>query len=246
MQCIEAAERHGAALHVGVHVEHALVRLEVRAAGVETHAFADETHRRCGGAARPVRQMHDARIVRGIGARDGKEGPAPRRRNSFSAVESVLQAKRLREVLGQAPVGGGVQRVRRQRGEPAGDIVAGGGRERADRGPGACRLRQYRCVRGARRGFGLLLKVAKRNAAASSAATAASNAAAAAAGSQPCCHSSSDCGSHSIRLRASLPAACSRSKVLACTGRQATSSAVSACAPTLRRKLSPALRTRRA
>ena len=42
----QRAERDGAALHVGVHVEHADERLEIRAARVEHDAFADEREAR--------------------------------------------------------------------------------------------------------------------------------------------------------------------------------------------------------
>jgi hypothetical protein len=41
-ECEQRADRDGAALHVRVHVVHALVRFEIDAAGIETDAFADE------------------------------------------------------------------------------------------------------------------------------------------------------------------------------------------------------------
>ena len=48
----ERRERHRAAGHVGVHVEHASVGLEVHAAGVEQDALADQRDIRPRGAAR--------------------------------------------------------------------------------------------------------------------------------------------------------------------------------------------------
>ena len=56
-ECEQCAERDGAALHVGVHVEHAQERLQVRAAGVEDDALADEGQRRRRDARGPIAQL---------------------------------------------------------------------------------------------------------------------------------------------------------------------------------------------
>ena len=40
----QRAEGHGAAGHVGVHVQHAAVGFQVHATGIEADAFADQCH----------------------------------------------------------------------------------------------------------------------------------------------------------------------------------------------------------
>ena len=54
MQSVEAPHRNGAAFHVGVHVQHALVGFQVRAAGIETYSLAHQAQCGCGGAARSI------------------------------------------------------------------------------------------------------------------------------------------------------------------------------------------------
>ncbi len=86
-KCIEAAERHGAAFHVGVHVQHALVRLQVRAAGIEANALADQAHGRGCGAAWPIGKMRNPGIMRAIAARDREKRARPQALQLRLAVE---------------------------------------------------------------------------------------------------------------------------------------------------------------
>ncbi len=140
MQRIETADRHGAALHVGVHVEHAFVRLQVRAAGIEANAFADETQIgwRCGArgagarvAAPPIREVHDARVARRVAAGYGKECLGAESPQSRLAVEGEFEFEPACEFLEQAPIGARIELVRRQRRQPAREVVAGGRRDAA-------------------------------------------------------------------------------------------------------------------
>ena len=50
-----------------------LCGLQVGAARVEANALADQAHAGAARAARPVRQLHDAGIARGIAVRDGEK-----------------------------------------------------------------------------------------------------------------------------------------------------------------------------
>ncbi len=162
--------------------------------------------------------MHDARIARGVAARHGEKRARAEAPQLRLPVELVLQAQLPREILQPAAVAAGIQGIRRQGGEPARDVVAGGGREGelevGRRRPPPRR----RCARAPARGFGLLLKVASRNAAASIAATLASNAASAAAARTPAATAAPTEVRTPCTVRASFPAVCSRSKALAWQG----------------------------
>ena len=95
----QRAERDGAALHVRVHVEHAEERLQIRAAGVEQDALADERHGRCRAAAGPVAQVQDAGVARRVAAGDGKECARAELLELALVEESCADAVRFRERL---------------------------------------------------------------------------------------------------------------------------------------------------
>ena len=93
----QRADGDRAALHVAVHQVHALVGLEVDAAGVEADALADERDRRSRRAARTaVTQPHDAGAAVRVGARHRKEraGPEPRERPFVVEAEPPALAAR--------------------------------------------------------------------------------------------------------------------------------------------------------
>ena len=150
-----------------------------------------------------------------------RKAPAPRRFKSRLAVELVAQAQAPREILQQAPISRGVEGVRRQRGQPAREIVAGGRREgHIEAGQRFARARG-RCAPARARGFGLLLKVAKRNAAACERGDDAHAAPHRPPRARiPAATAAAIAARRFQAVRASLPAACSRSKALAC-GRDA-------------------------
>jgi hypothetical protein len=130
VQRVEAAHRDRAAFHVGVHVEHALVRLQVGAAGIETNTLAHQADFRRRGSARTIGQAHDSRIARGIGARDGQERSRTQALEVGLAVEFKAQAQAPGNLLQVAAVGARIEGIGRQRREPSGEVVAGGSRER--------------------------------------------------------------------------------------------------------------------
>ena len=126
VQRIQAPDGHRAALHVGVHVEHALVRssgwcrrCRSRCPCRRAHSVAARA-----AAARPVGQAHDAGVARGVAAR--RRRGRRRRRGAAAAARRRTCSRRpqaARELLEQAAVARRVERVRRQRGEPARELL---------------------------------------------------------------------------------------------------------------------------
>ena len=170
----QRAERHGAALHVRVHVEHADEGLQVRAARVEDHAFADEREAR--GARRRSVDSAGARCRHRASAlprATAKNAPAPSFFELALAEKSAGDAARFRERFDGLAVRRHRQDVGRQSSEPTRDVVAQSLCARRRRGRG-------RCVRANRRklvscaGRGVLprdLNAGRANAAALAAAT---------------------------------------------------------------------------
>ena len=172
-----------------------------------------------------------------------------RRRGACSwalAVELVSKPAAARELLQQPAVAGGVQRVRRQRREPACDVVAGRRGEREIEVGAACPPRRGRCAPGGarlrlaleggeakrrrfERGDGGVERGLRRLAVAALLPQQQRLAA----------------PIPSRRARACRPLAAART-VLACAGGHAATSSVSARAPTRSWQQSPSLRTLRA
>ena len=124
----ERRERHRAAGHVGMHVEHRAMRLQIHAAGVEQDPLADQRHvgpRARAAARRPVAQVRDAGAALGVAGGDREEraarrGAAAHRSSSQRSVRCMLA----RQPRDRRAVAGGVEDVRRQRGEPAHQVRA--------------------------------------------------------------------------------------------------------------------------
>ena len=133
MQGIEAADRHGAALHVDMHVEHALVGLQIGAAGVEADPLAHQAHgaqplpctpsaSRSGRKAR--RTIPASRVA--LPCDTARKAPAPSRFSCALAVELEPQPQPPRELREQPAVARRVEGIRRQRGQPSRQVVARG------------------------------------------------------------------------------------------------------------------------
>ncbi len=175
-----------------------------------------------------------------------RNAPAPKRLSCVSPWNLKAQLQAPRELLQQPAIGARVERAGRQRGQPAREIVAGGGRQRQIELGQFCRAARGRCARRGARVFGLLLNVAKRNAAACSAAMAAMQAAfGGVAARSPAATPAAIADRHPARCaRVCRPPAGAR-RCWPRSARHATTSSVCACVPTRRWKLSPALRTLR-
>jgi hypothetical protein len=135
-------QRNGAAAHVGVHVQHALVRLQVGAARVEAQPLADQrdgTRHALPLGPRPVPQVEDPGVATGAAAGHGEKGAGPEALQFRLAVEAALQSMAARQRLSQAPESRGIEAVRRQCREPTDQVGSLGddrGAARVDGLPG--------------------------------------------------------------------------------------------------------------
>ena len=97
----QRADRDGAALHVLVHVVHALVRLEIDAAGVETDALADERDVRRAPLRAAAADSAGARCRRRAAAlprATARNAPAPSARSAASSSQRICQPVAAREL----------------------------------------------------------------------------------------------------------------------------------------------------
>ncbi len=163
-QCEQRADRDRAALHVAVHRVHAAVGLEVDAARVEADAFAHERDAarilpcpRGAGTLRRIRKPHDASAAVRVGPGYGCEGAGTHAFELVDADELERPAFAPRQLPQCGPIGDRIEHVRRQRRQPAREVVARRGRGAAFVDGGGAVIDADAGEGAGRRGFGFLL-----------------------------------------------------------------------------------------